>query len=74
MNTRNEKGTFLSISQQTTLKRTQKIVYRYRVFSNPDLIIECVTHFSMSDDNTVLDEKLEQLRMLDNAMGQTTFG
>jgi hypothetical protein len=58
-----------ALSQETVLKiaELKKLVYRH--YSNPDGIIQCVTHFSMNGDNSLLDEKLEELRMLDNAMG-----
>jgi hypothetical protein len=65
MNTTNNKGT---LSQETRLKiqELKRLAYKYPVFSNPDLVIKCVTHFSIiNGDNTLLDEKLEQLRSFD---------
>ena len=65
MNTTNDHGT---PSQETVLKiqEFKRLVYRHPIFSNPDMVIQCVTHFSIiNGDNTLLDEKLEQLRALD---------
>jgi hypothetical protein len=65
MKTTNNKGT---LSQETRLKiqELKRLLYRYPVFSNPDVVIKCVTHFSIiNGDNTLLDEKLEQLRNID---------
>ena len=65
MNTTNNKGT---LSQETRLKirELKRLVYRHPIFSSPDRVIKCVTHFSIiNGDNTLLDEKLEQLRTLD---------
>jgi hypothetical protein len=56
MNTTNNKGT---LSQETTLKiqELKRLVYKYPIFSNPDVVIKCVTHFSIvNGDNTFLDE------------------
>ncbi len=57
-----------SLSQETRLKiqELKRLVYKYPIFSNPDVIIKCVTDFSIiNGDNTFLDEKLEQLRRFD---------
>jgi hypothetical protein len=54
--------------EETMLKiqELKRLLYRYPIFSNPDVIIKCVTHFSIiNGDNTLLDEKLEQLRSID---------
>jgi hypothetical protein len=39
------------------------------VLFNPAAVIACVIHFCNDGDNTLLDEKLEQLRTFDGAMG-----
>ena len=65
IDTTNDQGT---ISQETILKiqELKRLVYRYPQYhSNPDGVIKCVTHFSINGDNTILDEKLEQLRSID---------
>jgi hypothetical protein len=73
--TTNDKGTFLplslSLSQQTApkIRELKKLMHRYPIFPNADMVIQCVTHFSMNGDNSFLDEKLEYFRMIDNAMG-----
>ncbi len=64
--TTNDHGT---LSQETILKiaELKRLVYRYSQYhSNPDGIIKCVTHFSINGDNTILDEKSEQLRTIDS--------
>jgi hypothetical protein len=64
MNTTNDHGT---PSQETVLKiqELKRLLYRQPIFCNPDVIIKCVTHFAINGDNTLLDEKLEQLRSID---------
>jgi hypothetical protein len=66
MNTANDHPT-----QETVLKiqELKRLLYRQPIFSNPDAIIKCVTHFAINGDNTLLDEKLEQLRTFDSTMG-----
>jgi hypothetical protein len=62
----NDYGT---LSEETRLKiqELKRLVYKYPIFSNPDVIIKCVTHFSINNgDNTFLNEKLEQLRSIDS--------
>jgi acetyl-CoA carboxylase beta subunit len=68
-----EEKTTTTLSHETRLKiaELKRLVYRHRIFSNPDVVIKCVTHFAINGDNTLLDEKLEQLRTLDSAMGYT---
>jgi hypothetical protein len=51
------------------IRELKKLMQRYPIFPNPDMVIQCVIHFSMNGDNSFLDEKLEQLRWLDSAMG-----
>jgi hypothetical protein len=62
IDTSNDDGT---LSQETMLKiqELKRLVHRYH--SNPDAVIKCVTYFSINGDNTILDEKLEQLRSID---------
>ena len=52
-----------TISQETILKiaELKRLVYRHHIFSDPDAIIKCAPHFCTMGDNTILDEKLEQL-------------
>ena len=57
-----------ALPQETILKiqELKRLVYRYPQYhSNPDGVIKCVTYFSINGDNTILDEKLEQLRSID---------
>jgi hypothetical protein len=49
------------------IQELKRLLYRYPIFSNPDVVIKCITHFSIiNGDNRLLDEKLEQLRMISN--------
>jgi hypothetical protein len=56
-----------TLSQETILKiqELKRLVYTYPIHSNPDAVIKCVTYFSINGDNTILDEKLEELRSID---------
>jgi hypothetical protein len=60
-----------SIASGTRVLRAQKPGSRCcgikndPIHSNPDAVIRCVTYFSINGDNTILDEKLEQLRGID---------
>ena len=67
MNTTDDEET-TTLSRETILKiqELKRLVYRYPIHSNPDAVIKCVTYFSINDDNTILDEKLEQLRSIDS--------
>ncbi|MFZ0222746.1 MAG: hypothetical protein WAM42_13770 [Candidatus Nitrosopolaris sp.] len=63
-----------TLSQETTLKiaELKRLIYRYPQYHhNPAAVINCVIHFCNNGDNTLLDEKLEQLRTFDRAMGYT---
>ena len=65
IDTTNDQGT---LSQETILKiqELKRLVYKYpQCHSNPDGVIKCVTYFSINGDNTLLGEKLEQLRSID---------
>jgi hypothetical protein len=67
MNATDDEETITTLSQETMLKiaELRRLAYRYRIFSNPDVVIKCVTHFAINGDNSFLDEKLEQLRGID---------
>jgi hypothetical protein len=57
-----------AISQETILKiqEFKRLMYKYSQYHlNPDGFIKCVTYLSINGDNTLLDEKLEQLRSID---------
>jgi hypothetical protein len=71
MNTTDEEET-TTLSQETILKirELKRLVYKYPLYHyNPGAVIACIIHFCNDGDNTLLDEKLEQLRMIDSAMG-----
>jgi hypothetical protein len=73
MNTTDDEGT-TALSQETTLKiaELKRLIHRYPQYHhNPAVVINCVIHFCNDGDNTLLDEKLEQLRTFDSAMGYT---
>jgi hypothetical protein len=73
MNTTDDEET-TTISQETILKiaELKRLIHRYPQYHhNPAAVISCVIHFCNNGDNTFLDEKLEQLRTFDSAMGHT---
>jgi hypothetical protein len=65
IDTRNNQGT---LSEETILEiqELKRLMYKYPQYhSNPDVVIKCVTHFSINGDNTLLDEWLERFRTID---------
>ena len=72
--TDDEEKTTTTISHETRLKieELKRLVYKYPQYhSNPGGVIACVIHFCNEGDNSILNDKLEQLRMIDSAMGYT---
>jgi len=65
-NTTNDEQT-TTLTQEKTLKRLLKrLTSKYSHYHlNPDGFIKCVTYLTINGDNTLLDEKLEQLRRID---------
>jgi hypothetical protein len=56
-----------TLSQETILKiqELKRLMHRYaQYYRNPDVIIKCATYWSINDDNMILDEMLEKLRMI----------
>jgi hypothetical protein len=71
IDTRNDYG---ALSQENILKiqEFKRLMYKYSQYHlNPDGFIKCVTYLSINGDNTLLDEMLEQLRMVDSAARYT---
>ena len=71
MNTTDDEET-TTLSQETILKieELKRLIYRYsRYHHNPAAVINCIIYYCNNGDNTLLDEKLEQLRTIDSAMG-----
>jgi hypothetical protein len=67
MNTTDDEET-TTLSQQTRLKieELKRLVYKYRqCHYNPGAVINCIVYYCNNGDNTLLDEKLEQLRSID---------
>jgi hypothetical protein len=62
-NTTNDHGI---LSQETILKiqELKGLVSKYSTH-NAAAVIQCVTYFTVNGDNTLLDEKLEELRSID---------
>jgi hypothetical protein len=72
INTTDDEETTTILSHETRLKiaELKRLVYKYPQYHhNPAAVINCIVHFCNNGDNTLLDGKLEQLRMLDSAMG-----
>jgi len=69
MNTPDDEKTTTTLSQETILKiqELKRLIYRYSQYHrNPGAVISCVVYYCNSGDNTLLDEKLEQLRTFDS--------
>jgi hypothetical protein len=64
MNTTDDEET-TTLSRETILKieELKRLIYRYSQYHhNPSAVIKCIIYYCNSGDNTLLDEKLEQLR------------
>ncbi len=58
----------VSLSQETILKieELKRLVNKYAQYHrNPGAVINCIIYYCSNGDNTLLDEKLEQLRSID---------
>lgn len=65
IDTSNDEG---NLSQETILKieELKRRIYGYSQYHhNPGAIINCIVYYCNNGDNTLLDEKLEQLRRID---------
>ena len=72
MNTTDDETT-TTFSHETTLKiqEFKRLIYKYSQYHrNPGAVINCIVYYCNNGDNTLLDEKLEQLRTFDS-MGYT---
>ena len=69
--TDDEEKTTTTLSHETRVKieELKRLAYQHHIFSNPAAVLACVIHFCNEGDNSFLDEKLEQLRMIDSATG-----
>ena len=76
MNTTDDKEP-TTLSRETALKieELKRLVYRYSQYHrNPGAVINCIVYYCNNGDNTLLDEKLEQLRNIDSRLtGQEIF-
>jgi hypothetical protein len=60
-----------TLSRETILKieELKRLIHRYSQYHhNPGAVINCIVYYCNNGDNTLLDEKLAQLRMFDSAM------
>jgi hypothetical protein len=65
-----KKTTTLSHETRLKIEELKRLVYKYPQYHRyPSAVISCVIYFCNDGDNTLLDEKLEHLRMLDSAIG-----
>ncbi|MGC2684689.1 MAG: hypothetical protein WA323_22745 [Candidatus Nitrosopolaris sp.] len=64
-------GTGLSQGTTQKIDELKRLVYKYRQYQNndPDEIIKWAVHWSINGDNKILDDKLEQLRIIDFCTG-----
>jgi hypothetical protein len=71
MNTTDEETTMnTTLSDETRLKiaELKRLIYRYSQNRNPDAFVNCIVYYCNNGDNSLLDEKLEQLRTFDRTM------
>jgi hypothetical protein len=60
-------GTTLSLSAIQRIQEFKVLMNKYPQYhTNPDAIIRLAIYNSINGDNTLLDNKLEQLRYIDN--------
>jgi len=63
-----------TLSRETILKieELKRLIYRYSQYHrNPGAVINWIIYYCNNGDNALLDEKLQQLRTFDSAMGYT---
>jgi hypothetical protein len=76
MSTRDDEET-TTLSRETILKieELKRLIYRYSQYHhNPSAVVNCIIYYCNNGDNTLLDEKLEQLRNIDSRLtGQRIF-
>jgi hypothetical protein len=67
--TTDDEETTTTLSHETRLKieELKRLICKYP-HRNPGAVINCIIYYCSNGDNTLLDEKLEQLRILDSAM------
>jgi len=67
MNTADDEET-ITLSLETILKMEElkRLIYRYPQYHhNPSAVINCIVYYCNNGDDTLLNEKLEQLRRID---------
>jgi len=67
MGTTDEEET-TTLSRETILKiqELKRLLYRYSQYHrNPGAVVNCIVYYCNNGDNSLLDEKLEQLRSID---------
>src|SRR5215472_15152187 len=66
-----------TLTHETILKiqELKKLGHRYsQCYHNPGAVINCIVYYCNNGDDTLLDEKLEQLRNIDSRLtGQRIF-
>jgi hypothetical protein len=61
-----EETTTLSLETRLKIEELKRLIYRYSHYHhNPGAVINCIVYYCNNGDNTLLDEKLEQLRRID---------
>jgi len=64
--TDDEETTVLSRETRLKIQELKRLVYRYSQYHrNPGAVVSCIVYYCNNGDNTLLDEKLEQLRSVD---------
>ena len=63
--TDDEKTTTLSHETILKIEELKRLIYRYYQYHrNPGAVVSCIVYYCNNGDNTLLDEKLEQLRSI----------
>jgi hypothetical protein len=67
MNTTDDEETItLSLETRLKIEELKRLIYRYSHYHHkPVAVINCIVYYCNNGDNTLLDEKLEQLRRID---------
>jgi len=64
--TDNDETTTLSKETILKIQELKRLVYRYAQYHrNPAAVVNCIVYYCNNGDNTLLDEKLDQLRTID---------
>jgi hypothetical protein len=65
--TEDDQTTTLSQETRQKIAELKRLIYRYAQYhGNPGAVVNCIVYYCNNGDNSLLDEKLEQLRNIDS--------